>query len=74
MTRIKLGALKGSVDGNEFDIADNVLQIVKDYQLRVAEVNTHTKQRVAEIEKDAEKKRIELKTQLINTLTGIMND
>jgi hypothetical protein len=74
MTKVVLGATKGSIDGNEFDIADNVLQVVKDYERRVAEVNVYANQKVAEIEKETLKKRAELKAELVKTLTGFMND
>ncbi len=74
MTKVVLGATKGSIDGNEFDIADNVLQVVKDYERRVAEVNVYANQKAAEIKEETLKKRAELKAELVKTLTGFMND
>jgi wobble nucleotide-excising tRNase len=68
MTKVVLGATQGSVDGNKFDIADNVIQVVKDYEHSVREVVASKNQKIKELEQETEKKLLMLKAELVKNL------
>jgi wobble nucleotide-excising tRNase len=68
VTKVVLGATQGSVDGNKFDIADNVIQVVKDYEHSVREVVASKNQKIKELEQETEKKLLMLKAELVKNL------
>jgi wobble nucleotide-excising tRNase len=68
VTKVVLGATQGSVDDNKFDIADNVIQVVKDYESSVREVVASKNQRIKELEEETEKKLLMLKAKLVKNL------
>ena len=68
VTKVILGATQGSVDGNKFDIADNVIQVVKDYEHSVREVVASKNQKIKELEQETEKKLLMLKAELVKNL------
>jgi wobble nucleotide-excising tRNase len=68
MTKVILGATQGSVDNNKFDIADNVIQVVKDYERSVREVVASKNEKIKELEQETEKKLLMLKAELVKNL------
>jgi wobble nucleotide-excising tRNase len=68
VTKVVLGAAQGSVDNNKFDIADNIIQVVKDYEHSVREVVASKNQRIKELEQETEKKLLMLKAELVKNL------
>ena len=68
VTKVVLGAEQGSVDNNKFDIADNVIQVVKDYEHSVREVVASKNQKIKELEQETEKKLLMLKAELVKNL------
>jgi hypothetical protein len=68
VTKVILGATQGSVDGNKFDIADNVIQVVKDYESSVRAVLLSKNQKIKELEEETEKKLLMLKAELVKNL------
>jgi wobble nucleotide-excising tRNase len=68
VTKVVLGATQGSVDNNKFDIADNVIQVVKDYERSVREVVASKNQKIKELEQETEKKLLMLKAELVKNL------
>jgi wobble nucleotide-excising tRNase len=68
VTKVVLGAAQGSVDNNKFDIADNVIQVVKDYERSVREVVASKNQKIKELEQETEKKLLMLKAELVKNL------
>jgi wobble nucleotide-excising tRNase len=68
VTKVILGATQGSVDNNKFDIADNVIQVVKDYERSVREVVASKNEKIKELEQETEKKLLMLKAELVKNL------
>ena len=68
VTKVVLGAAQGSVDNNKFDIADNIIQVVKDYEHSVREVVASKNQKIKELEQETEKKLLMLKAELVKNL------
>jgi hypothetical protein len=68
MTKIVLGPTKGSVDGNQFGIVDNVLEIVYNYERDLLDVSNEKKQKIKQIEEEAKKKIESLKSDLMKNL------
>jgi hypothetical protein len=68
MTKVVLGATKGSVDGNEFDIVDNVLEIVRNYEKDLLNVFNDKNQKIKQIEEEAKRKAELLKSDLVKNL------
>jgi len=68
MTKVVLGTTKGSIDGNEFDIADNVLEIVRNYEKDRLNVLNEKNQKIKQIEEEAKRKTELLKSDLVKNL------
>lgn len=68
MSKVKLGPTKGSLDNDEFDIADNVLKVVKEYESQLKEINQLRVAKIAEVEAETEKKIAALKLELVSKL------
>ena len=64
MTKISVGPTKGSVDGEEFDIVEDVLSAVEEYRDAVSRVVSNHANQIAEIERLKEQKLRELKEDL----------
>ena len=71
MTKVVLGATKGSIDGSEFDIVDNSLEIVRNYQKDLFNVFKEKNQKVKQIEEEAERKTKLLKSDLVKNLGAL---
>lgn len=68
MSKVKLGPKKGSVDDKEFDIADNVLQIVKEYERCMNELELYKIQKIRLIEEEVQRKKEMLRASLVSDL------
>jgi hypothetical protein len=68
MTKIVLGPTKGSVDGNQFDVVGNVLEIVYNYERCIRDVSNEKKQKIKQIEEEAKTKIESLKSDLMKNL------
>lgn len=64
MTKISLGASKGMIDSQEFDVVDNILTIVDEYRKAVSSVNEEHKQQIFELETRTKEKLESLKQNL----------
>jgi hypothetical protein len=64
MTKISLGASKGMIDSQEFDVVDNILTIVDEYRKAVSSVNKEHKQQIFELEMRTKEKLESLKQNL----------
>ena len=68
MTKFSLGVTKGTVDDEEFDMVDNILQIVNEYQQSVTKAKTECDRKILAIKDDTEERLRDLKAELKNKL------
>ena len=64
MTKFSLGATKGTIDDDEFDMVDDILQVVNEYQQSVTQAKAECDRKILAIKDDTEKRLRDLKSEL----------
>lgn len=71
MTKVVLGPTKGKFEEEEFDIMDNIISMVDEYQKKMTEIEISAQKEIAIIEEEKKKRILNLKFEFKNKLGGI---
>ncbi len=64
MSKFSLGPTKGKFDDSEFDIIDNILEVVESYRIGMENLEKEKQQRLEQLEAEFEAKVANLKSNL----------